>query len=102
MSPHGPDGASPQRTRLAWRRTALSQCACALLLLHVAVLDRSWPGAAVGVLGLLVWLGAMLVVQKRISAMAVRTPAGVGRALPLTAAFTVSTALLGLVVVALS
>lgn len=102
MSPTGPDGASPQRTRLAWRRTALSQTVCAALLLRLAVQAHPpWLGGLVGALTLAGWLFAMSVGQRRIDAMADRVPALVGRALPLTALLTVGYALLGGVLVVL-
>jgi uncharacterized membrane protein YidH (DUF202 family) len=100
MSPSGPDGASPQRTRLAWRRTALSHTACALLLLRLAAgVGRLWLGALVAALTLTGWLAAMLIGQRRINAMTV--PAVAGRALPLAASLAVGFALLGGVLVVL-
>jgi hypothetical protein len=101
---HGraPDGASPQRTRLAWRRTALTQTVCTLLLLRLGATEGLWPAIVTVGLGVAGWLGSMLVIQRRIAAMAARQPAGVGRALPLTALLLVGYALLGVLLVALS
>lgn len=49
-SPARPDGLQPQRTALAWQRTALAAAVCALLLLH----------AAKGHIAALPWLPAVL------------------------------------------
>jgi hypothetical protein len=102
MSPRGPDGASPQRTRLAWRRTALSQTVGVLLLLKLAAGSR-YPvaGAVLGAAGMLVWIAGIWLIQHRITAMASRVPAAAGRTLPGFAVITSSYALLGVVLLVL-
>lgn len=97
-----PNPANRERTRLAWRRTALAQTVCLLLLLRLAAGHRlSVLGGIVGGLGMLCWLGGMLVTQRRITAMGGGIPVTVGRTLPLTAAGTLALALLGTVLVVL-
>ncbi|HWB37190.1 MAG TPA: DUF202 domain-containing protein [Rugosimonospora sp.] len=99
--PDQPDGAGPERTRLAWRRTALAQTVCTLLLFRLAADSGRWPGALVGALALLCWLASMAVGQLRIAEMGARRPASVGRALPVTALIMIVYAVLGLLLLAL-
>jgi hypothetical protein len=103
MSPRGPDGASPQRTRLAWRRTALSHTVCVLLLLRLASTGSRHPvaSAVLAALGMLAWIAATWLIQHRITAMAARVPAAAGRTLPGFAVITSSYALLGVVLLVL-
>lgn len=102
MSPRGPDGASPQRTRLAWRRTALAHTICLLLLLRLASVGRfTAAGAVLAAAGMLAWIAAIWLIQQRITAMAARVPAAAGRTLPGFAVITTSYALLGVVLLVL-
>jgi hypothetical protein len=102
LSPTGPDGGSPQRTRLAWRRTSLAHTGCALLLLRLAAgADRPWLAAGTAALTAVGWLAATLLSHRRITLMAARVPAVAGRALPLYALLVAGYALLGTALVAL-
>ncbi len=102
MSVTGPDGASPQRTRLAWRRTTLSHTVCALLLLRLATNQpRAWLAGTAGALTALGWLAAMALSQRRIVSMAERVPALAGRTMPIYAMLLAGYALLGVALVAL-
>jgi len=103
MSPRGPDGASPQRTRLAWRRTALTHTVCLLLLLRLASTESRFTAASavLAALGMLAWIAAIWLIQQRITAMAARVPAAAGRTLPGFAVITSSYALLGVVLLVL-
>jgi uncharacterized membrane protein YidH (DUF202 family) len=100
-----PDGASAERTRLAWRRTMLAMTAVALLTIRLAVRDDvdgwtgdAWSGTAIGLTGI-GWLAALWLSQRRIRAMAARKPAGIGRTLPAAALLMVAFALLGIALV---
>jgi hypothetical protein len=102
LSPTGPDGGSPQRTRLAWRRTSLAHTGCALLLLRLAAgADPPWLAAGAAALTVAGWLAATLLSHRRITLMAARVPAVAGRALPLYALLVAGYALLGTALVAL-
>ncbi|MGS2614842.1 DUF202 domain-containing protein [Micromonospora sp. LZ34] len=85
-------GLQPERTRLAWRRTALTLTVVLLLTLRLAI-----PAGPAGVLlagaALLGWVGTIAVCWPR-AAAAGPTRAG-GRTLPLVALATAGFALLG-------
>ena len=62
-----PPGTAPERTRLAWRRTALSGTAVTLLTARLAIRDGFAPlRFTIAVLAILGWVGAMLIGQYRI------------------------------------
>ncbi|NYI08184.1 DUF202 domain-containing protein [Allostreptomyces psammosilenae] len=80
-------GLQPERTRLAWSRTAFAQVVCGSLLLHVVAERGLWPGVvplACSALGVLVTLAG-----GRLRGVGAPPPRGL---LPLTAAVTTATA----------
>jgi uncharacterized membrane protein YidH (DUF202 family) len=84
---NGADGASAERTRLAWRRTALTTTAVALLTVRVAVRHGYGPLAIVGIAAAAIgWLAQLVVAQHRIKAMDTPRPGNIGRTLPAFAA----------------
>jgi uncharacterized membrane protein YidH (DUF202 family) len=89
-------GLQPERTRLAWRRTALSVTVVALLAVRFAAIDVGGAiGWALAAAGLLLWVVALWMIQRRIAAMAASRPATAGRALFLTALTILGYAALG-------
>lgn len=95
------DVGSAARTRLAWRRTALSTTTIAALMIKVAVRDGFSDGNAVAVaLTGFGWIAAMWFAHRRITAMSALTPQDVRRSLPGTALLVVGFAVLGIVLVA--
>jgi uncharacterized membrane protein YidH (DUF202 family) len=89
-------GLQPERTRLAWRRTALALTAVALLTVRLAVVKVGGPvGWAVAAVAMLGWVGALSVCQRRIVAMDAPRPAEADRTLPATALAILGYALLG-------
>jgi uncharacterized membrane protein YidH (DUF202 family) len=83
---NGADGASAERTRLAWRRTTLAATVATLLTVRLAVRvpDDPWHITAI-VLAALLWLGQLVLTQRRIRAMDADPPRGIGRTLPVSA-----------------
>ncbi|WP_027341234.1 DUF202 domain-containing protein [Hamadaea tsunoensis] len=69
-------GVQPERTRLAWRRTALTISAVSLLLarqvLHVDTLTPLRAGALVATVA--IWVFSLIVIQRRIAVMAQAEP----------------------------
>jgi hypothetical protein len=93
-------GASAERTRLAWRRTALSCTPVALLAVRLAVRDGMTVGSGLAIAAAAIgWLGALLLTQRRIRAMASQRPHVIGRTLPAIALVTAGFAILGVVLV---
>jgi hypothetical protein len=93
----GADGASAERTRLAWRRTMLAATAVALLTVRAATRNRFTVGGGLVIAAALIgWLGLLWLSQRRIAAMAHHEPAGIGRTLPATALMVLGLSVLGL------
>ncbi|MEU9449242.1 DUF202 domain-containing protein [Streptomyces sp. NPDC048277] len=64
-------GLQPERTRLAWRRTTLSATVAAILAAKSALHDSSSAGGViVCVVCCALWLGFLLVANRRIRALA--------------------------------
>jgi uncharacterized membrane protein YidH (DUF202 family) len=96
----GADGASAERTRLAWRRTALASTAVVLLTVRLATRDRfTVLGALAIAAALLVWLAQMWLTQRRIHAIDRHEPTAVMRALPALSLTAIAFALLAVVLV---
>jgi uncharacterized membrane protein YidH (DUF202 family) len=97
-----PNPASAERTRLSWRRTALSQTVCALLFVRLASTAHPVGLAALaGGLAMLGWVVTLAIGQRRITAMNAKVPVNPRRSLPITAAFVVELALVGTLLVVL-
>ena len=79
-------GAQAERTRLAWRRTALAMTVVALLTVRLAVHAGITPGRAVSlIVACGVWVFFLIVAQRRIWSLARpvdRTPGGSPERLP--------------------
>jgi hypothetical protein len=89
-------GLQPERTRLAWRRTALALTVVAVLTVRLA-LGGGLAGALVAALALLVWGTAVRVCWPRASGTGPASSGG--RRLPLTALAAAGYALLGILLV---
>lgn len=86
-------GAQAERTRLAWRRTALASTAVGVLAVRMVLHTGLTPLRAAGLVGgAALWIFALVVAQLRIWALADSTPAAMARSAALTAAATVGTA----------
>ena len=71
MTPPADNGAQAERTRLAWRRTALAMTVVGLLAVRMALHQGLTPGrAAALVAGCGLWLFFLIVTQRRIWALA--------------------------------
>lgn len=93
-------GLAPQRTRLAWRRTLLTFSVVALLGLRLAVHYGVDAGSMLAVAGgMLLWLGALVVIYRRGRTLTASHAAAAGRVLPLCTAICVGYAVLGAVLV---
>lgn len=96
----GADGASAERTRLAWRRTALASTAVVLLAVRLATRDRfTVLGALAIAAALLVWLAQMWLTQRRIHAIDRHEPTQVMGALPALSLTVIAFALLAVLLV---
>jgi uncharacterized membrane protein YidH (DUF202 family) len=79
----GASGASTERTRLAWRRTALASTAIVLLTVRLAIRDRFTVfGAIVIAAAVVLWLAQMRLTERRIDAIDRNESTHVVRALP--------------------
>jgi uncharacterized membrane protein YidH (DUF202 family) len=95
-------GLQPERTRLAWRRTALALTGVALLAARLAV----HPVTPVRLAGLVavaaLWAAVLAVGHRRVQALARRRPPAVadaGRSLPTLALVVIGYAALGVLLV---
>jgi hypothetical protein len=69
-----------ERTRLAWRRTALTATICQLLAIRLAVGGDGGPVLLLGAaLSMLSWLGFVMLAYRRIQAMAQVRPIRLAR-----------------------
>jgi Domain of unknown function (DUF202) len=94
-------GLQPERTRLAWRRTALHWGIVAVLTVRMSFpLGRS--GALASAAALLTWATGVAVANRRGRRMADRRPTAAGRSLVVVAILTAGYAALGVVLVATS
>jgi hypothetical protein len=76
---HDP-GLGAERTRLAWRRTALTATVCELLVIRQAAVDSGNTITLLATaLSLLCWLGLLLLTSLRIRAMAQVRPVRLAR-----------------------
>ena len=93
-------GLSAQRTRLAWRRTAMSAAAVALLAARPAVGAHSGPGRLLGAAAvLLCWSVMVAVAIRRGRGLALRPPLPGWRTVPAYALLPVAFAVIGVVLV---
>jgi uncharacterized membrane protein YidH (DUF202 family) len=98
----GERGLQPERTRLAWRRTALTATAVSILAARLAVGTRLTARGAIGVTAVaLLWLAVVAVCQRRISALALPRPTTAGRSPSVLAAAVLGYALLGVLLLVL-
>lgn len=93
-------GLSPQRTRLAWRRTLLAVTVVALLCVRLAISVGSGVARPlVAAAAMLVWLVALVVTSRRMRALTASRPGAAGRALPLAAIVCLGYAVLGAILI---
>ncbi|SDX90240.1 protein of unknown function [Micromonospora pattaloongensis] len=89
-------GLQPERTRLAWRRSALALTGVTVLALRLAI-TRGTLGALLAAATLLGWATLVVVGSRRIAAL--RTPVATGPTVPLAALLVAGFAVIGLVLV---
>jgi uncharacterized membrane protein YidH (DUF202 family) len=97
--PGDPVGASAERTRLAWRRTALAITVVAVLSTRLALVGGSVLGPALAALVLGGWLVALVGTYRRIRLMAAARPVPARRSLPLAAGAVLGYAAVGVLLV---
>ncbi|HEV7898346.1 MAG TPA: DUF202 domain-containing protein [Planosporangium sp.] len=89
-------GLQPERTRLAWRRTALAATAVSILAVRLAIGSRLTARGALGTAVVAVlWLTVITVTQRRINALATTRPTVAARSPFVLAATVLGYALLG-------
>jgi hypothetical protein len=97
---NGADGASAERTRLAWRRTTLAGTAVTLLTIRLAARGDVTALRVLAIVAAAIgWFALMTITQRRIGAMAADQPSRVGRTLTATALVIVGFAILGLALI---
>ncbi|GAA5182237.1 hypothetical protein GCM10023322_18810 [Rugosimonospora acidiphila] len=77
--PDEPAETARLRTRLSWRRTALSATGVLLLTARAALLLDPVPAAVIIALGTLAWLGLLALCRNRMTAMSGNPPDPAGR-----------------------
>jgi uncharacterized membrane protein YidH (DUF202 family) len=101
-APRGDRGLQPERTRLAWRRTALTATVVAVLTARLAAGNRLTTSGALGVAAVaLLWLAVIAICQRRINALATSRPAIARRSPALLAAAVVGYAAIGVLLLIL-
>jgi uncharacterized membrane protein YidH (DUF202 family) len=99
---HDERGLQPERTRLAWRRTALTATAVSILAARLAVGTRLTARGALGVAAVaLLWLAVVAVCQRRINGLTALRPTTAGRSPSVLAAAVLGYALLGVLLLVL-
>jgi hypothetical protein len=93
-------GLSPERTRLAWRRTLLADTAVALLCVRLAIAAGSGVARPlVAAAAMLVWLVALVLTFRRTRALTAPRPDAAGRGMPLSAMICLGYAVLGAILI---
>ncbi|MEH1016557.1 DUF202 domain-containing protein [Micromonospora sp. CPCC 206060] len=90
-------GLQPERTRLAWRRTALALTVVAVLTVRLAA-GRGVPGTVLAAVAVVGWGVLLWIIWGRMTGARRTTPGG-GPAFPLTALATAGFALIGVLLV---
>jgi hypothetical protein len=93
-------GLQPERTVLAWRRTALTVTIVTALATRLALIGGT-VGGVVAVLSVAGWIAAVLIIYRR-TATIPPAPGAPGRVVPLLALVTIGYALMGLLLIATS
>ncbi|GAA0508886.1 hypothetical protein Ade02nite_62350 [Paractinoplanes deccanensis] len=98
----GDPGAAAERTRLAWRRTALSAAAVALLALRPVVTDPTHVGKWIATSLIMVGWAAMVgIAYRRAKGLTSQPPRPARRTVPAFALIALAFAVLGGLVIAL-
>lgn len=96
-SDSGDRGASPERTRLSWRRTSLVATVVAILLGRMAA--QEGKGIGVAALAALCWVALLVLIQRRVHTLARPVPLRSTAPLVLTALACLGFATLGVILV---
>lgn len=89
-------GASPERTRLAWRRTSLVATVVAVLLVRSGLQHKN---AVITAIAALCWVVLLAAIQRRVHALAEPSTLHSTRLLVVTAALCAAFGILGVVLV---